>query len=351
MIIKKVLLVSFEMTYSGAPIATLKMARVLRILGYQVDIWSLNDGPFTTEFSNDGFFVNSIRFPEDSGNDLDNQLSKYDFCICHTIFCAEIACYIQQRIKTVLYIHEAGNIKELIEACNIKLDDFLSIKKYWCVSEYAKQKILENYKLNSLDILPNYVVENAPAENQSVYNKKLRLCMAGTVEYRKGLDVVVKALDLLPVEQQGFVELHVVGRIPEWTQSYASKYINHKCVQYHSEVRDESVLYRLYASMDLFIVASRDESCSLVALEAAMLKKPLLVTENTGANYVVDNSKMILKTGDAYELTERIQEFLNNPSLIDYEGKRNYHQYKKKASLSIYKKKLKHNIFKIKFSL
>ena len=351
MISKKVLLVSFEMTYSGAPVATLKMAHVLREMGYLVDVWTLHEGPFISEFRRNGFSVKIIYFPEDIGAELDNQISQYRFCICHTIFCSEIASYIQQTVKTVLYIHEAGNIKDLIENCDIKLEDFLSIQRYWCVSEYAKQKILENYSLEKLDILPNYVVEYQVKDNEFSSSEKLRLCMSGTVEYRKGFDVVINALEALPVEKQDLIELHIIGRIPEWTQSYASQYINHKFVQYHGEIQDVSKLYSLYDSMDLFVIASRDESCSLVALEAAMLKKPLLVTENTGAKYVVDNPNMILKTDDTNELINRLEEFIENRSLIDFEGKKNYRKYLKKASLKNYKKHLKHNIFKIKYSL
>ncbi|SDI34652.1 Glycosyl-transferase family 4 [Pseudobutyrivibrio sp. 49] len=350
MISKKILLVSFEMTYSGSPVATLKMARVLRKMGYQVDIWTLNEGPFAIEFSRDGFEVKNINFPADAGQELEDLLSEYKLCICHTIFCSEIACYIQRIVNTVLYIHEAGNISDLIDDCDINLDDFLNIKRYWCVSEYAKEKILEKYSLNKLDILPNYV-DRYLVDRKPRSDTKLRLCIAGTVEYRKGLDVVVKALDLLPEEKQECVELHVIGRIPVWAESYASDNLNHKCIQYHGEIQDVSTLFDLYASMDLFIVASRDESCSLVALEAAMLKKPLLVTENTGAKYVLDNPKMILKTEDERELANGIMNFMENRSLISYEGNKNYKRYKRKASLRNYKKQLKHNIYKIKFSL
>ncbi|SEA29911.1 Glycosyl-transferase family 4 [Pseudobutyrivibrio sp. ACV-2] len=351
MISKKILLVSFEMTYSGAPVAVLKMARVFRSIGYQVDIWTLHDGPFTTEFSNDGFDIVSINYPSDAGYELDNKLKDYRLCICHTIFCSEIARYIQRVLKTVLYIHEADNIEELIKNCDIMPDDFLNINRYWCVSEYAKQKILDKYQLENLDILPNYVEEYILKENNVDFEKKLKLCLAGTIEFRKGLDVVVSAIDNLPVEVKKSIELHIIGRIPEWSQDYASKYINHECVVYHGEIRDITKLYRLYSSMDLFIIASRDESCSLVALEAAMLKKALLVTENTGAKYIVDNPKCILKTGDTHELANQITEFIKNRSLLNYEGKKNYRNYKKKASISNYKKKLIHNIFKIKFSL
>lgn len=351
MISKKILLVSFEMTYSGAPVATLKMAKVLRKIGYHVDIWTLQDGPYADEFKRDGFEVCSIDYPTAAGPELNKLIREYRLCICHTIFCSEIACYIQRDIPTVLYIHEAGNIKELITSCDINIDDFLSIKRYWCVSEYAKQKILENYSLNKLDILPNYVDKYIIHGPKLAPSTKLRLCISGTVEYRKGLDVVVQALDSLPDEVKEKIELHVIGRTPEWSKEYASNYINHKCIQYHGEIQDIDRLYKLYSSMDLFVVASRDESCSLVALEAAMLRKPLLVTENTGAKYIVDNSKMILKTGDIYELASRIKVFLENRSLLKDEGKKNYRNYKRKASVRNYKRLLKHNILKIKFSL
>lgn len=51
------------------------------------------------------------------------------------------------------------------------------------------------------------------------------------------------------------------------------------------------------------VVPSRDESCSLVALEGAMMSKPLILTENIGAKYILDeNSGWLVKTGSVDSL-------------------------------------------------
>ena len=47
---KKILLVSHELTYSGAPRSLLNMAVLLKKQAYHVEVWSLQNGKFYKEF-------------------------------------------------------------------------------------------------------------------------------------------------------------------------------------------------------------------------------------------------------------------------------------------------------------
>ena len=98
---------------------------------------------------------------------------------------------------------------------------------------------------------------------------------------------------------------------------------------------------RRLSEMDVVVVASRDESCSLVVLEAAMLSKPIIVTENVGAKYMVmpDNG-MIVKTGDVGSLREAIVKMINNKGRLAEMGKRSRLYYDEKANMDIYRKEM-----------
>ncbi len=53
----KILLVSHEMTYTGAPRSLLNPARVLSELQYQVDVWTMKAGNFQKEYDRAGYPV------------------------------------------------------------------------------------------------------------------------------------------------------------------------------------------------------------------------------------------------------------------------------------------------------
>ncbi|WP_028242748.1 glycosyltransferase family 4 protein [Pseudobutyrivibrio ruminis] len=347
MIKKRVLLVSYELSCTGSPKAVLNMANAFRDCGYFVGIWALNDGPYASEFEKEGYQVEIISFPRDAGELLDKRIRSYELVICHTIFCAEFACYTQRIKKTALYIHEAANIRKLMNKCGIDKKYLLGIRHTFCVSDYAKTQICNNYNLKNLYVLNNYVSQYDVEQEQKGSHDTIRLCLSGTVEERKGLDILVQALSNYLYHD---IELHVIGEIPEWSMKYAEKWLDNDFIIYHGAISDRAELMKLYKSMDVFVVASRDESCSLVALEAAMLKKALIVTENTGAKYIVDNKACIVKTNDADSLSNAIKMFIKKPNMIVNEGKANYEKYLKYASENNYKKKLKKYIRKIIFS-
>ena len=138
---KKILLVSHEMTYTGAPCSLLKTGKLLQEEGFSVDVWTLKDGEFTEEFQRIGMEVKKISFPEDVSDSLSNTIASFDIVIANTIFCAAFARYAQNFANTVLYIRESENIPQIIRDCGLEESDFTEADNLICVSEYARQFI------------------------------------------------------------------------------------------------------------------------------------------------------------------------------------------------------------------
>ena len=57
---KKLLFISPEMVYTGAPRSLLRMCKVARNLGYNVTVWSGSPGPFSGEYQKNGFDVDIV---------------------------------------------------------------------------------------------------------------------------------------------------------------------------------------------------------------------------------------------------------------------------------------------------
>ena len=342
--VKKILLVSHEMSYTGAPASLLKIAKLLKKDDFEVEVWSLKDGNFNREFRREGMEVKVIDFPQNVSEALSKKIESFDIVIANTVFCAAFAQYAQQFSNTILYIREAGNTAQLIRDCGLEERNLTKAAHIVCVSEYARQCLEKEYGRQDIAVIPNFV-EDEYIEGRRKKSEKKRetvdFLVSGTLEPRKGQDIAVNAYRLLEQKERERCRLHIVGRTPEWAIEYQNKLrLKEDGIVYHGEIRDRKELLSLYSSMDAILVPSWDESCSLVALEACMLGKAVFLTENTGAKYLVDTS-CIVKTGDSRILKEKMVDAINNPQWLQEMGAYNRKTYLENASEELYRKKFR----------
>lgn len=151
---KRILLISHEMTYTGAPNSLLNMAKLLRSKGHDVCVFTLKPGDFLKEFTKTGFPVAEVSA---SDFDYSSLPKKFDAVIANTIFCGEFALKSQKYIKTFLYIREGENLNDIILNCNLKKDYINLSKNTICISEYAKKYIEKNFNPKSLSVIHNYL--------------------------------------------------------------------------------------------------------------------------------------------------------------------------------------------------
>ena len=342
---KNILFVGPEMIYSGAPRSLLRMCRVADSLGYNVTVWSFKDGPFRKEFENDGFKVEIVE--ENKLKDRRDIISDFDLAICNTVMtskCAEICCQI---IPTVWYIREATNIPDFIRNNNDRAYVIKHSKDICVVSEYAADA-LKKYAEEEIRIIRNCVEDEAymAVPYVSGCGEKVKFLQMGTIEYRKGYDVLLAAYRNMPVEYRERSEVYFAGGFIASGASYCDylfdKMSNVDGCYYLGLISDERKKIETISSMDVVVVASRDESCSLVALEGAMLSRPLIVTENVGAKYIVsDQNGSVVKTNDVDDLSRAMMKMIDEKDNLSSMGEHSRWMYENKAGMKAYTKELK----------
>jgi len=353
---KKVLLVSHEMSYTGAPRSLLQMAGILKEGGYCVSVWTLRQGVFAEEFQKLDITVKAIVFPDAASEKLAQELKEFQIVIANTIFTASFARYAQKFTKTILYIREAQNIPRLAESCFLDESDILDVIHVVCVSEYAEEFIRNRYHREKITVLHNFVddvfIENDRHKKRLKKRKQageIHFFVAGTLEPRKGQDVAIKAFRQIAGKNKNKQSyLHFAGAMPEWAADY-QRSLNlgsDKRIIYHGEIRDRKELLKLYEKMDVILVPSIDESCSLVTLEAAMMKKAVILTENTGAKYLVDPS-CIVPTGNSEQMAEKMYEYICKPKKMKEDGEENRKRYLEGSTGKHYRKAFLEYIRKI----
>lgn len=335
--INKILLISHEMSYTGAPNSLLNISTILRTQGKHVEVVTLKEGPFEREFKEQDIAVQYL----DSYNAIEDRAKNFDFVIANTIFCAEITYKLQYVVPTVLFIREAKNILELVNGCNINIEWIKNTQKIWCVSEYAKEYI-QLYCNREANVIYNCI--NDYFDNDTnVVKEKVHFLIMGTIEPRKAFDVAIKAFKKLPWYLSKYAVLHIVGKPGAWCKEYVAEVLGNvdgTRIIYHGEIDNNSSKYDFLKEINVVIVASRDESCSLVALEGAMLAKALIVTENVGAKYIVDKNGYVVKTDSIHAMKKAIKKMIRNRKEMEKFGQYSREYYSQTSTYEVYSKNI-----------
>ena len=333
------LFVTQELTYTGSPNSLLRMARVAK-QRMNVVILSIKDGPFKREFTKYNLPYIVVKSSDFDKPYLSDFIAKFNYCIANTIGTSEFVKAYEDSLPIIWFIREAQNLPQYSKARQRLLDGYPNV---YCVSEYAKEFIDKTYHVSAK------ICENCVDDE---YNKsfiktsgKYKFLITGTISARKGFDVAVEAWSKLPASIKIQCELHIVGRvIPSFKEFFESsiKPMLGKNIFYHGEITDRLKYLSLLGSCDCVIVPSRDESCSLVALEGAMMSKPIIVTENVGAKYICKyGAGEIVKTGSSQSLIEAVVKYVESGrDNLEKKGQQARKNYLESSTFDLYEKRV-----------
>ncbi|MBD5384494.1 MAG: glycosyltransferase family 4 protein, partial [Ruminococcaceae bacterium] len=346
----KILFISHEMTYTGAPHSLLRVCKVVLSLGYKAEVWSFRDGNFTREFEQLNVPVIILNSRDNLENELTARLTDFKLAVLNTISTDEMAKIISSYIPIIWYIREATNIPEMCEGVPGRFSTFASCRDLVCVSDYAAE-FIGKYNPN-VSVVHNCVEDVSELCDIEVRpHSKVRFLTLGTIEYRKGYDVLVDAYSLLPDEYKNKAEIVFAGGLRSGFKYYWEPVLKrteeYSGTVYMGEISDIKEKVNLYAWSDVVVVASRDESCSLVALEGAMMGKALIVTENVGAKYMVgEDNGLIVKTGSAASMAEAMIKMIDNKEKLPDMGKESRRMYELHANMESHRRDISEMIEK-----
>ena len=169
----------------------------------------------------------------------------------------------------------------------------------------------------------------------------LTCIFVGTLNYRKGLDLIsialnkLKNLDIhLTVIGSDIGGLSLLKSLPKEKYTHIPEILHEDLPKY-------------YRDADLFLLPSYLDSWGMVVLESMACGTPVIVSENTGAKDVVKNGGgVVIEAGDALKLKDQIEYFYYNRGVIEEMGKIATHSVKK-FTWSIYEQNVQNFINEI----
>lgn len=297
---KNVILVSHEMTRTGAPLVLKDLASVLIDKGYNVIVFSPAYGKLVEEYNNMGCIViiqmdllkgrydDEIVLQESEIRLLANMISYSDFSVfCTLVLHNIIKFFIDTEYEIYWWLHEGSiSFEQCYKLLPEKLSDnihVLSVCEY--VAKRFDQFNLNNYKG---DIL-NYMVEDIDNYIRKESNSdKVNFICVGTIDYRKGQDLLLKAIEILPFDYLKRTTFTFVGskhnpRIVEKLEKMTRMYDN---ISYQYDLTREDV-FALYEKMHCIIAPSRDDPMPVVLTENMIIGNICMCSDHTGtADYI-----------------------------------------------------------------
>lgn len=339
----RILLYSHELTYTGAPHSLLRIGNILKRARYQVEIWAPEEGDFRAEIEKSGIQVRIVPYRELQNPQYAQKMKSFDLAIANTVIAHRFYEAASKIIPTIWFIREAQNLPDICDSVPLRKNLLCVSPDLYCVSEYAKEFIQKNYN-SRVNVLHNCVEDyySGPMEKT---DSRINFIAVGTFNKRKAFDVCYDAFSGLPTDLQNKSHFYFAGRLNESSRDFwgslVEKIQENPNTTYLGEITDTEQKISTFREMDVFVVVSRDESCSLVVLEGAMLEKPLIVSENVGAKYLVDDTNgWVVRTGDVENLRDVMAEIIRKPERLKQMGEMSRKKYLETSTIQIYEKNI-----------
>lgn len=337
--IKNVLLITHELSMTGAPVALQYMARQFKRDGVFVAVLSPQDGPLRDEFLQDGLTVivdrtitgNAEWFKWAGAFDLIvvntvvvyqiiNQLSGKDIPVIWWTHDGEMSFQLganellpQTVGKNIHVIGGGGYAKRIMDKYRPK---YRAGELVYCVPDYAADLSEE----------PEFIIDRK--------GKEYLFASIGSIDKRKGQDILAEAVERLPDRYREKCLFLFVGRnndqgVYEKVLNLSEKYPEN--VELIKEVsRDE--IRDVYRQSTAVVCTSRDDPMPVFMTESLMLSVPVVCSEYTGTYSLLKDreSGLAYHNNDPTELTDALLYVINHPHDVrnmGYAGRKVYENY------------------------
>lgn len=355
---KSVLLVSHELSRTGAPIVVLDTAKVFIKKGYFVTVISLKDGPLLQEFLDIGvpvIIMNDMRYVQYLNSetthffdkmDLDVFVNNFDiiFMVTATLY-NFVRRYFNTNKRIYWWIHEGSETYNILGSKMPKV--ITNNIKVICGGNYAVNQLNTNGYIYYPYVL-NYGVYDECKKPNYKTNDIITFMLAGTICTRKGQSLLLDAIEKLSYEEFKKTKFIFIGdcydnditgyEIKRKIENYSRKYDNIKLLK--SVSRNQ--LYELYKEIDVLVIASYDDPMPVVGTENFMFGNICLVSNCTGTSYYITNKNngFIFKTGDSDDLKDKISYIINNRDCLSEIRKNGRKIYDNYFTINIFEKNI-----------
>jgi glycosyltransferase involved in cell wall biosynthesis len=294
------LLVTHDLSRSGAPRLMLEMALMLRGDGHEVALLSPFPGPILTDVLDAGIHV-IIDRDLASSSWLPDLAKRARLVVCNTVETRDVVRRVSPLAPVLWYLHEVSLLEERLKEA-ATLDAIAATGVLWAGSALCGD-IVRPVR-SDVGIVP-YGIE-APPFAPPPGGERFTVAVLGSIESRKGQDLAVAAMTMLPPSIRDRIQLQLFGRVLEPVFAHeVMTQVDGVAVRYGGEL-DKAGVTSAMQSADAILVPSRDDTLPLVSLDTLGLGRMLLLAPTVGTTaWVTDGlDALIAPSTDARGIAE-----------------------------------------------
>ena len=267
-------------------------------------------------------------------------LARYDFIHLHQIDAAFILYILRLRYKVISTSHgrtqtvdKWGKLEKKFFAINEKL--FLKRSNIITSVSSDLANIYRNQSGRKIQYIPNGInIETKIADLSSIEQENYILFAAGRIIAKKGCHILLEALKNINYTYKVLV-IGDINQIPGYREELfkLSKKLD---VEFIDLIKDKSLLMAYIKKAKLFVFPSSQEAMSMMLLEVASMKTPIISSDIPENKAVFDeNSVLFFKTDDAVDLSEKLKFALEQPEKMGELSNNAFEVLKKKYQWSL----------------
>ena len=346
---KKVFLISHDLSRTGVPVAIMHMAELFTEMGIDTVIGSLSGGNLEEELRGKRIkYINNLHVVNDD-NEFKKFINCFDIILLGTIAAAIFSKKLLFFKKPIIWwINE----KYDNEFKKFRLPNHKSNMFYFADGDNTITVFKKYYPNRSIKLLYYFLPDEELVDCKYKNNDYVQYLFAGYLAKRKGHDILIKAIENIPASYREKMKFIIVGQESKDSFDPATdwKMLVKKIPQI---VRLDEVsqyeLNKLYASSDVFICPSRDDTIPIVVTQAFQYSIPCIISDQVGqSKYMKDSyGGFVFQNEDYLMLSRYMIEYIDRPDLLSKQGIEGREIFEKYFSKESVKNKLKTEILSI----
>lgn len=338
---KRCLVISTDLGYNGGSLSAFYLAMALQNKGYETVIAAPDGNPFVIEeIKRKGICILLYQnLPYASEEEL-FWVEYFQHVIVNTLQMSCCAGEIARTRKVILWLHEPLELYGRMEYWKEKIEEGIHREhlSIYAVSSIAKKNFVENYHFPIVELFP-YGIPDTVDEVYRYTGNGLMFAVIGAMIPLKGQDLFLDAIERLDVEERNRSFFLMAGKVldDEYGIRIKKRVEQYPSIQITGECTRENIK-RIYQRVDVFVIASREETMSMVATEAMMLGKPCIISDVSGmAAYVKDyRNGFKFEADNVKELVKRMRWCMNNTEMLKKIGEEARATYESNFSMEVF---------------
>ena len=319
---RRALILSHELTMTGAPIVLVSAVPVLRSLGFEVVVLGPADEGSLPLFLDAGAAV--VTRPDCvTSSALWGLATSADLVLANTVVEAPVVNTLNGSFVPVLWwLHDAfAGYPFISHSIPKALGKNIHVCAVGSHATAAMHSVRPDFEIEQLIYgLPDYAAEQFPRYDISFAGGRPLFVTVGSLEHRKGPDIFCNAIRLLPSAVREKAAFLFVGKAADKGMYNAVD----------SLVRDypQTVFYRkrlerpevksLMEQCNCVVCASRDDPMPTFVTEGLIFGKPSIVSEHTGTAGLVTEGVdgFLYKDDDPQQLADKLTWAIEHPEAL-----------------------------------